>query len=261
MRTFIQWEQCDPAQITFTLGVDRSNKAVISMLYGPTLHEVAFVTPACVTNWPRVTGDGNFGTMWGPTDVLKAKFSLDLTDGCINTEENRTFAAFSAFLEKIDDKLLDFVQSNQLRLLGRKNLSYEEVKMLQIRTVRPKYDKQSGVLVGHSVQMTTSKFAYDGIGGKFARKINICDQYGKVLPNGNVAPGDVVAATAYANQVYTGVGGDKFGIHWSFEDISVICQRAKLEAKSAVPIFAATQYEFAQPYEQYDFTDKQFSDC
>ena len=105
-----------------------------------------------------------------------------LTDGCINTEENRVFAAFSTFLEKIDDKLLDFVQSNQLRLLGRKNLSYEEVKMLQIRTVRPKYDKQSGVLIGHSVQMTTSKFAYDGIGGKFARKINICDQYGKVLP-------------------------------------------------------------------------------
>ena len=256
----MQWDKCDASQITFTLGADRNNKAVITMLYGPTLQEVAFVTPACVTNWPRVTGDGNFGTMWGPTDILKSKFSLDLTDGCINTIENPHYEAFSSFLEKIDDKLLEFVQNNQLRVLGRKNLSHEEIKMLQIRTVRPKYDKQSGVLTGHSVQMTTSKFAYDGIGGKFARKINICDQYGKVIPNGTVAPGDVVAATTYANQVYTGVGGDKFGIHWSFEDISVICQRAKLECKTAVPIFAATQYEFAQPYEPTDFIENQFSD-
>lgn len=36
---------------------------------------------------------------------------------------------------------------------------------------------------------------------------------GKVLPSsGTVAPGDVVAVTMFANQVYTGVGGDKFGI-------------------------------------------------
>jgi hypothetical protein len=33
---------------------------------------------------------------------------------------------------------------------------------------------------------------------------------GKVLPNGLVHPGVVVAATMYANQVYNGVGGDKF---------------------------------------------------
>jgi hypothetical protein len=33
---------------------------------------------------------------------------------------------------------------------------------------------------------------------------------GKVLPNGFVHPGVVVAATMYANHVYNGVGGDKF---------------------------------------------------
>lgn len=262
-RQFVQWDQIDPAEISFTLGVDRSNKAVITMLYGITFQEVAIVTPACVTNWPRVTGDGNFGTMFGPADIHKAKFSLDLTDGYINSAENPMFTAYSAFMERIDDKLLEFVQSNQLKVLGRKNLSYEECKMLQIRTVRPKYDKQSGQLIGHSVQMTTAKYAWDGIGGKFARKINVCDQFGKVIPNGNVTPGDVVAATCYANQVYTGVGGDKFGIHWSFEDVSVICQRSKLESKTAVPVFAATQYEFAQPYEQClpsEPMDAQFSD-
>ena len=152
-------------------------------------------------------------------------------------------------LMQVDDKLLDFVHSNQLKVLGRKNLAREEVKMLQIRTVRPKYDKSSGVLIGHSVQMSTSKYAWDGMGGKFARTINVCDHEGTVVPNGNVAPGDVVAATSYANQVYTGVGGDKFGIHWSFEDVSVVCQRSKLEVRTSVPVFATAKYEFASTYD------------
>ena len=85
-------------------------------------------------------------------------------------------------------------------------------------------------------------------GGKIARKINVCDHTGKVLPNGIVQPGDVVAATMYANQVYNGVGGDKFGIQWSFEDVQVICQRASIPQKLDVPAFGFTQYDFAQAY-------------
>ena len=265
-RNYTQWSDFPTNDVTFALGADRAGKVAINMLLQPHCTDVAIVTPACVTNWPRVTGDGNFGTMWGPTDVHKAKFSLDLTDGAINGQDNPNFSAFATMLEAIDDKLLAFVQANQLKILGRKNLSHDEVKMLQIRTVRPKYDKMSGALIGHSVQMTTSKFAWDGMGGKFARKINICDTTGTVIPNGTVAPGDVVAATTYANQVYTGVGGDKFGIHWSFEDISVICQRMKLEVKCNVPVFATQQYSFAQPYEDPTHAvpsvdvERQFSD-
>jgi hypothetical protein len=40
--------------------------------------------------------------------------------------------------------------------------------------------------------------------------VYIADHMGKVLPNGFVHPGVVVAATMYANHVYNGVGGDKF---------------------------------------------------
>ena len=54
---------------------------------------------------------------------------------------------------------------------------------------------------------------------------------------------------SYANQVYTGVGGDKFGIHWSFEDVSVVCQRSKLEVRTSVPVFATAKYEFASTYD------------
>jgi len=247
-RNYMPWEQIDVNEIRFSLGQDRNAKPTIGMVVGANCAEVALVTPACVTNWPRVTGDGNFGTMWGPADISKAKFSLDLTDGAINETENPKYTQFADMMDAVDEKLLDFVHNNQLKILGRKNLSREEVKMLQIRTIRAKYDKMTGQLVGHSVQMSTSKFAWDGMGGKFARQINICDHEGAVVPNGTVAPGDVVAATVYANQVYTGVGGDKFGIHWSFEDVSVVCQRSKLEAKTCVPVFAATKYDFGQAY-------------
>ena len=261
-RSYAQWTDFKAEEVTFALGSDRQGKPTIAMLQLPSNTDVSFVTPACVTNWPRVTGDGNFGTMWGPTDVQKAKFSLDLTDGAINGEENPNFSLFATVLEAVDDKLLDCVHNNQLKVLGRKNLAREEIKMLQIRTVRPKYDKASGVLVGHSVQMSTSKYAWDGMGGKFARTINVCDHAGAVVPNGNVSPGDVVAATAYANQVYTGVGGDKFGIHWSFEDVSVVCQRSKLEVRSSVPVFATAKYDFASNYDDSTSTMEttQFSD-
>lgn len=255
-------------EIILGLGTDHKGKPTIHMQYGTNAADVAVVTPACVTNWPRISGDGNFGTMWGPTDIMKAKFTIDLTDGHINSEPNVLFTTFSEMLEQIDDKLLDFVHNNQLKILGRKNLSREEVKMLQIRSVRPKYDKVSGILVGHTVQMSAQKFAWDGLGGKYARTINVCDMNGSVVPGGQVCPGDVVAATTFVNQVYTGVGGDKFGIHWSFEDVQVVCQRTRLAQKTEIRCFGAENYEFAAPYttseQQYDQSpadvSAQFSD-
>ena len=236
-------------EVRFTMGQDRTNKTTINMSVGAMSAQVCIVTPAAVTNWPRVTGDGNFGTMWGPTDIQKAKYSLDLTDGLIDGAHPVYFTEFSELLERVDDQLLHFVYENQLRILGRKNLSKDEVKMLQIRSVRPKYDKISGVLTGHSVQLSTAKFGWDGLGGRQERKINVCDLNCKVIQEGLVCPGDVVAATMYANQVYTGVGGDKFGIHWGFEDVQVIAQRAKLEYKTEVPAFSMAQYPFAAPYD------------
>ncbi len=247
--TFVLWKDFNAAEIVLSLGTDRANKPLIAMTHGPNCTDVAVVTPACVTNWPRVTGDGNFGTMWGPTDIMKAKFSLDLTDGDINGSPNTDYETLATMMETIDDKLLDFVHNNQLKILGRKNLSREEVKMLQIRSVRPKYDKLTGALTGHSIQMSAPKYAYDGMGGRVARNITICDKEGVVVPHGTVAPGDVVAATMFANQVYTGVGGDKFGIHWSFEDVAVVCQRTKLEQKTSVPMFAHAQYACGREYD------------
>ena len=252
-RTYLSHDAFRAEDIRFALGVDRSGKSSVQLTHGPNCAEVAMLSPPAITMWPRVTGDGNFGTMWGPTDVTKAKYTLDLGDQDINGEANVHFETFMATLTAIDDKLLDFVFSNQLKLLGRKNLSRDEVKMLQIRSICPKYDKNTGNHTGNTLNLSTSKYAWDGIGGKYARKIAVCDCNGLVLPNGVVEPGDVIAVTMYANQVYTGVGGDKFGIHWGFEDVCVVCQRAKLEVKTHVPVFSGHHFAFAAPYA--DFSD------
>jgi len=247
-RTFFPLSEVQTDEILVNMSADRNGKPSIQMHHNNGA-DICFVSPACITQWPRCTGDGNYGTMWGPSDLSKSKYTLDLTDHHINGETNKGFDTMATIMENIDEKLLEFVFQNQLKILGRKNLSKEECKMLQIRTVRAKYDKNSGVLVGHSIQLNTAKYTWDGMGGKYARKINICDHRGNVIEHGTVAPGDVVAATVYMNTIYTGVGGDKFGISWSFDDVSVICQRAKLELRSQVPVFAFQDYTFAVPYD------------
>jgi hypothetical protein len=229
--------QADKQHIAFSLGVQRSGKPLVKMSY-VTNGDVAVVTPPALTQWPRCTGDGNFGTMWGPTDPMKAKYTLDLNDVPINGAPNEAFAAFKVKIDALDDLLLDFVTANQLEILGRTNLSREEVSTFQIRSIRPKYDKLSGAFIGHTLNLSTAKWVSDGCGGKYARKITICDFYGTVIEvNPNVCPGDIVAATMYASQVYTGVGDDQFGIHWSFEDVSIVAQRAALEETRTLSAF------------------------
>ncbi len=250
-RTFPPLSQFDQMEVRAVLGVDRKGGSTISMGYGNEMRSVAVVTPAAVTHWPRCNGEGNYGTTWGPSDPTKAKFSLDLSDTPFGADEtiNPHFQGLADTLTAIDDKVLAFVYSNQLKILGRKSLALEEVKMLQIRTVRPRYNKDTGALIGHSVNLSSPCFQWDGMGGKYKAKINVCDYKGDSLSEGVVSPGDIVAVTMYAKQVYTGVGGDKFGIQWAFEDVSIICQRCKVTGPVMQSAFSSQTYDFAQEYE------------
>jgi hypothetical protein len=246
IRTFHTIDKFNWDEVTLSMGTDWAGKPKINV------SNVAVVTPPCITLWPRCTGTGNFGTTWGPSEVTKSKYTLDLTDNPIGTEFNNAFDEMADRLEVVDDSLLKFVFANQQRILGRKNLSIEELKMLQIRSVRPKHDKQTGDPTGRSFQLNSPVYRSDGVNGKFIQRINICDKDGTVITNGNVCPGDAVAATMYAAQVYTGVGGDKFGIQWSFEDVQVVCQRAKLMEVSHCVAFGSSQHACAQQYASAD---------
>lgn len=244
VRQFTPWTTFDPKEVVFALGQDRGGKPAIHVL-----GQVALVSPAAVTNWPRVTGQGNFGTMYGPSDPTKGKYTLDLTDASINGGTNDGFKEFMSKMDELDNKLLEFIHANQLRILGRKNLSMDEVKMLQIRTNRPKYEKATGTLVGHTIQLSTGTYQWDGMGSKIPRILPIVDCAGQVLTTPQVNPGDVVAACMYINQVYTNVGGDKFGIHWAMNSVQIVCQRAAVPAPTEIADFGAISYDYAKPYE------------
>lgn len=250
-RVFYPLSDFDCRLVTTTLTTDRKGGPAISLGYDTDCRTVALVTPAAMTHYPRVSGEGNFGTTWGPTDATKAKFSLDLSDTPFQHDEttNPHFQGLADVLNEIDDKVLQFVHANQLKILGRKNLGIDEVKMLQIRTVRQRYNKESGTLIGHTINVSQPCYQWDGMGGKYKGKVNICDYKGDTIINGNVSPGDIIACTMYAKQVYTGVGGDKFGIQWAFDDVSVICQRAKLVGPTLQSAFSTQTYDFAQEYE------------
>ena len=116
MKNFTQWNTFNADKIRFALGQERNGKATVNMYLEDNAKEVALVTPACVTHWPRVTGDGNFGTMWGPAEVGKAKFTLDLSDAPVCDAPNANFEAFAAILTAIDERLLSFVYDNQLKV-------------------------------------------------------------------------------------------------------------------------------------------------
>ena len=243
-KNFVNWKDFDANYLQFSIGSQQQNgKHHVNMFVGPDASEVALLTPACVTLWPRVTGDGNFGTMWGPAEVKQAKFTIDLTSSPVGDTTNSNFETFQAIMEAIDDRLLSFVHDNQWKVLKRNNLSRDEVRVLQIRSVKDRTDKCTGRVLYKNIMLSISKFAKS-----FERKINVCDHTGKVLPMGTVSPGDVVAVTMYANQVYTGVGGDKFGIQWGLQDVQVVCQRSCLPQAQDVAVFGVAQYDYAHPY-------------
>jgi len=249
IRTFQSVTKFNWDEVTLTMGTDYAGKPKIN------ISNVAVVTPPCITLWPRCTGTGNFGTTWGPSEVTKSKYTLDLTDNPVGAEFNNAFDEMAERFEVVDDSLLKFVYANQQRILGRKNLSIEELKMLQIRS-GPKHDKQTGDATGRSFQLNAPVYRNDGVGGKFIKRVNVCDKDGTVITNGNVCPGNAVAATMYAAQVYTGVGGDKFGIQWSFDDVQVVCQRAKLMEVTHCGAFGSSQHVCAQQYSTSDLMEE-----
>ena len=62
MKKFVNYQAVVAEDINFSLGTDRNSKPTIQMFMGAAAADVALISPACVTNWPRVNGDGNFGT-------------------------------------------------------------------------------------------------------------------------------------------------------------------------------------------------------
>ena len=246
---FINITEFDINQVHVAHRTLASGKTVINVRYGEMHKALSFVTPPAVTFYPRINGDGNYreGAQFGPASRDKAQYTLDLTCANIGEHENTAMIDFQDnIISAVDDAVLTYVHANQTQLLGRRNLNREEVKMLQIRSSRTKIDKMTDMEGPKSVNLSSKKFYWDQVGNHREREINVSDRSGNRV-DANLLPGDVVAATTHLDMVYNGVGGDKFGCHWSLGDVAVICQAHKLGQSSHVNAFCSQNYE-SLPY-------------
>ena len=239
----------------------QGNKEKIVVTYSEAMRSLAFVTPPATTFYPRLDGDGDFreGSQYGPQSKDKARFTIDLNvplDGDDASVQN----FFDNVITAVDDAVLDFMYHNQMKFLGRKNLTKEEVKMLQIRSVKQNLDKDTGDLGAPFINLTCRKFYYDQVGNLRERTVTICDYNGDVVDNGVVKPEDVVSCTMHLANVYTGVGGDKFGCHWQLEEVAIICQAHNKRQRTKVPAFQTTEFEYAvvAPYEAPKLVESNF---
>jgi hypothetical protein len=254
---FIDLNQFDKNQLHVFAKIQGTRER-ICITYGPTMRSLAFVTPVAITNYPRLTGDGDYkpGSQYGPQDPKKARFGLDLNQWEEGTAPHEgAFEAVDKYMrviEAVDSALLDFMFGNQLKWLGRKNLSKEEVRMLQIPSIKSPIDKDSGAEKPHAVKLQSNKFYFDQVGNERERKINVCDHSGKIVPDGTAMPGDAVCCTSHLGSVYNGVGGDKFGISWQLEDVQIVCQAEHLKPRQYLPIFQSNDIT---GFETHDYTD------
>jgi len=250
MSTIIDWRTFNVNELRVSLRPTNKGTHNVIIGYGADSASLSFITPPCITRYPRVTGDGNFTDKnpWSPDCKEKASFTLDLTCEPVNNNQNDDMLEFHKMLDSIDDKVLDFFYQNQVKLLGRRNLNRDEVNVLLIRSSKSKIDKLTGHDSYKVLNASTKKYHYDGVGNQRMREITLVDVKGKVLTDAKVLPGDVVAANVFLNQVYSGVGGDKFGCHWGIKDVCIVCQSHLLEKKSELTHMAHEGHPYAMDY-------------
>ena len=224
-------------------------KERILVTYGPAMRSLSFVTPPSKTNYPRVTGDGDYreGSQYGPQTPDKANYVVDVNGSCEENEAIDEF--FTKVVKPIDEKVLDFIHANQLRFLNRKNLKKDELGMLQIKSVKHGFNRDTGNPLPPRMDLKCRKFYTDQVGNKREREVSVCDCNGQVVEKGEVNPGDIVACTMHLGEVYYGVGGDKFGISWQLEDVAVLCQEQHKKNKVNVPALESVAYAHKHDYE------------
>jgi len=208
--------------------------------------QLRFISPAARTNWPKLGKDADIGTNYGPPpeERHKAKFQVDLTDiAAFDGENTVEFEAFAKQLDMVDDALLNFMCQNQQRFLKRTGLSKDNLAMLQNRSIKTKLD-EDGQPTHRSFVLRTNLMQFNPAGALVETPMSICNSRGQVV-NTEVHPGDIVAVLAYLRGVY--VLGDKFGLQWAFEAVSLI---ARAPPPPPATEFKAFEAQPAYPYAQ-----------
>jgi hypothetical protein len=188
-------------------------KLNVRLTYGPARRAVAFVTPATVVDWPKIEGEGNFGSKYGPDTLDKAAFTMGLTDKPI--DGTQTMAKYFDVLRAIDSLLVEFVHANQKELLGARDMSRDEVRGKLSPTVKPKYDDD--ILVCHKQNLSTRKFTWNG--EERHLRIVDCNRAPLTQP---VRHEDVCMVAVQLDAVYTGLMGCMYGCKWAICEVMLL---------------------------------------
>jgi hypothetical protein len=237
-RIYPDWSTVDFDSVKFAKGYGTNNKPKITLTSG-----LSFLTPALRTNWPFLGGDGNYGTKFGSDEQKDAKYVCDLTSMPISDQAENHFDRFAEKLAQADDALLQFMYENQ-ELIGRQNLSKENVEVLQNKSVKTKRDEGGNPLY-RSFYVGAKLYQYNASGSKARFHLPICDGTGTVMSELEVTPGDIISVCAHAKSAYLMAG--KFGIQWCLEAVSVLAKGDTLPAPKHIAAFAAQAYPFQTP--------------
>ena len=241
-RAYKPWGDVDFHNISFKSTMTNNSKWRVEV----EKPQLRFISPAARTNWPKLGKDADIGTNYGPPpdERHKAKFQVDLTDiAAFDGANTAEFEAFAKKLDSVDDALLDFMCQNQSRFLKRTGLNKENVAMLQNRSIKTKMD-EDGQPTHRSFVLRTPLMQFNTAGLLAETPMCICNHAGRVV-NTEVHPGDVVSVLAYVRGVY--VLGDKFGLQWGFEAVSLIARGPPLPPPTEFKAFEAQPaYSYAE---------------
>ena len=247
-RAYKKWNDVDFHNISFKSTMTNNSKWRVEV----EKPQLRFISPAARTNWPKLGKDADIGTNYGPPpdERHKAKFQVDLTDiAAFDGANTAEFQAFAKKLDSVDDALLDFMCQNQSRFLKRTGLNKENVAMLQNRSIKTKMD-EDGQPTHRSYVLRTPLMQFNPAGALVETPMSICNSRGQVI-NTEVHPGDIVAVLAYLRGVY--VLGDKFGLQWAFEAVSLIAR--------APPPPPATEFKAFEAQPAYSYAQEIISEA
>ena len=217
--SYIELDAFDPSQIRCEVVHSKNSKPGekpklnVRLTYGPARRAIAFVTPPCVVDWPKLDGDGNFGSKYGPDSAEKASYTVGLSDKPVDGEQ--TMAKYFDALRAIDSILVEFAYFNQKELLGTRDMSRDEVRGKLNPTVKPKYDED--VLVCHRQNLSTRKYTWTGE----ARTLRIVDCSRQPL-SAPVRHEDVCMLAVQLDTVYTGLVGSMYGCKWQVNEVMLL---------------------------------------
>jgi len=223
---FVPISEFDIEKVNIDLGPAQQSRNArgpqIKITYGPARRALGLLTPPIVADWPQLTGDGNFNSKFGPTDVDKASYTMGISDKrpAHAGEDNKEVLALFKALGQIDDKLCRFAHAHQLALFRTTTASFEEVKAKNQPCVRSKIE--GDVEVYKRVNLSVKILAPSGV----RRSVRVVDCHFKPT-DAQVRHEDVCMVAMQLDFVYTGVMGHLYGIKWAPVEVAFLEHSAR----------------------------------